>query len=115
MAPEQTKKSVINLLLKLSNGWRPKKRNVDLVCESSMHIIKQFKVEGRYIICTIDVAKELQYKQVLKVWDILPLDEVQKLVKQLDNIFVKYTDDYISRCKEKCPEGYICSTLFCWI
>ncbi|KAJ4710313.1 UvrD-like Helicase, ATP-binding domain, P-loop containing nucleoside triphosphate hydrolase [Melia azedarach] len=101
----QTKKSVISLLRKLSSGWRPKKRNIDSVCESSLHIIKQFKVESLYIICTIDIMKELQYIQVLKVWDILPLEDVPKLATRLDNIFVKYTNDYINRCKEKSSEG----------
>ncbi|KAI9170204.1 hypothetical protein LWI28_024307 [Acer negundo] len=101
----QKKKSVINLLLKLASGWRPKKKKIDSVCESSLHIVKHFKVEGLNIVCTIDIVKELQYIQVLKVWDILPLEDVSKLVKRLDDIFVKYTDDYVNRCKEKCLEG----------
>ncbi|KAH9658809.1 UvrD-like helicase ATP-binding domain-containing protein [Citrus sinensis] len=108
LTSDQTKKSVINLLLKLSGGWRPKRRNVDSVCASSSHIIKQFKVEGFYIISTIDIAKDVkesQYIQVLKVWDILPLEDVQKLVTRLDNIFVKYTDEFINLCKEKCFDG----------
>ncbi|KAJ0095766.1 hypothetical protein Patl1_14988 [Pistacia atlantica] len=99
------KKSVINLLLKLSSGWQPKRRNIDSICESSSRIIKIFKVEGLYTICTIDIVKESNYKQVLKVWDILPLENVPKLVKRLDGIFVRYTDDYINRCKEKNIEG----------
>ncbi|KAJ0078956.1 hypothetical protein Patl1_24392 [Pistacia atlantica] len=105
MTSDRDKKSVINLLLKLSSGWRPKRRNIDSICESSSHIIKQFKVEGLYTICTIDVVKESNYIQVLKVWDILPLEDVPKLVKRLDDIFVNYTDDYINRCKEKYIEG----------
>ncbi|KAH9698658.1 UvrD-like helicase ATP-binding domain-containing protein [Citrus sinensis] len=105
LTSDPTKKSVIHLLLKLSNGWRPKKRNVDSVCGSSLHIIKQFKVEGFYIICTIDIVKESQYFQVLKVWDILPLEDVPKVVARLDNIYVKYTDEFINHCKEKSIEG----------
>ncbi|XP_031256256.1 uncharacterized protein LOC116114239 isoform X2 [Pistacia vera] len=105
MTSDRDKKSVINLLLKLASGWRPKRRNIDSVCESSSHIIKQFKVEGLYTICTIDVVKESNYIQVLKVWDILPLEDVPKLVKRLDDIFVNYTDDYINCCKEKYIEG----------
>ncbi|XP_059624937.1 uncharacterized protein LOC132268175 [Cornus florida] len=101
----RTKKSVMNLLLKLSSGWRPKRRNVDSVCESSSQIVKQFKVEGLYVVCTIDIVKESRYIQVLKVWDILPLEEISKLVKRLDSIFAIYTDDFINRCKEKCLEG----------
>ncbi|KAK3222752.1 hypothetical protein Dsin_009777 [Dipteronia sinensis] len=102
----QKKKLVINLLLKLASGWRPKKRKIDSVCERSSHIVKKFKVEGLNIVCTIDIIKEeLEYIQILKVWDILPLEDVSKLVKRLDDIFVKYSDDYVNHCKKKCLEG----------
>ncbi|XP_059650770.1 probable helicase MAGATAMA 3 [Cornus florida] len=91
---------------KLSSGWRPKKKNVDSVCESSSQIVKQFKVEGLYVVCTIDIVKkESSYIQVLKVWDILPLEEILKLVKRLDSVFAMYSDDFIIHCKEKYLEG----------
>ncbi|GKE45281.1 hypothetical protein Tco_1472565, partial [Tanacetum coccineum] len=81
------KKQVLNLLLKLSSGWRPKNRSVDLCCEKFSKILKQFKVEGFYVICTIDIIKEVKYMQVLKVWDVLSLDEILKLKKRLESIF----------------------------
>ncbi|GJR10991.1 UvrD-like helicase, ATP-binding domain, P-loop containing nucleoside triphosphate hydrolase [Tanacetum coccineum] len=99
------KKLVLNLLLKLSGGWRPKNISVDLCCGNSSQILKQFKVDGFYVICTIDIIKEASYVQVLKVWDILALDEISKLTKRLENIFSAYTDAFISRCAEKCLEG----------
>ncbi|XP_044475796.1 uncharacterized protein LOC123203505 isoform X2 [Mangifera indica] len=105
MTSDRDKKSVINLLVKLSTGWRPKRRNIDTICKSSLHIIKQFKVAGLYTICTVDIVKESMYIQVLKVWDILPLEDVPKLVKRLDDIFVRCTNDYINHCKEKYIEG----------
>ena len=101
----RTKMSIINLLSKLSSGWRPKKGNVDIICEHSSHIVRQFKAEGLYVICTIDVVKEQGYTQILKIWDVLPLEDVTKLVKRLDSIFETYNDDLISRCNEKCIEG----------
>ncbi|KAG6655277.1 hypothetical protein CIPAW_05G204300 [Carya illinoinensis] len=52
------KKSVIERLFKLSQGWRPKKRSSDPVCGSSSKIIKQFKVEDLYIVCANDIGKE---------------------------------------------------------
>ena len=100
------KKLVLNLLLRLSSGWRPKNRSVDSYCESSSQILKKFKVEGLYVICTTDIIKEFKYVQVLKVWDILPLEEIPKLSKRLESIFAVYTDDYVNRCTEKCLEGY---------
>ncbi|KAM3753439.1 hypothetical protein ACB098_03G094400 [Castanea mollissima] len=106
----RTKKSVINLLLKISSGWRPKKLSV--ICESSSQILKQFKVEGLYIVCAndivkewSDIAKELRYSQVLKIWDILPIEDIPKLVKRLDSMFGKYTVQFINCCQEKCLEG----------
>ncbi|KAI3957883.1 hypothetical protein MKW92_005401 [Papaver armeniacum] len=95
----QARKSVINLLLKLSNGWSPKKLNS--ACENSFQLVKQFKVGRLYVISAVDIMKYSSYVQVLKIWDILPLEEMPKLVKRLDNIFSMYTDDFINRCKER--------------
>ncbi|KAK3421375.1 hypothetical protein EUGRSUZ_G02033 [Eucalyptus grandis] len=105
LASLRIKMSIIMLLSRLSSGWRPKKRNVDIICEHSSHIVRQFKAEGLYVLCTIDVVKELRYIQILKIWDVMPLEDVAKLVKRLDSIFETYSDDFISRCNEKCFEG----------
>ncbi|XP_010246017.1 PREDICTED: uncharacterized protein LOC104589402 [Nelumbo nucifera] len=99
----ETQKSVINLLLRLANGWRPKK--INYICESSSQLVKQFKIGYLYVICSVDIMKYSQYIQVLKIWDILPLEEVPNLVKRLDNIFIMFTDDYVNRCKVKYMEG----------
>ncbi|KAB1205203.1 hypothetical protein CJ030_MR7G021969 [Morella rubra] len=108
----QQKKSAINHLLMLSNGWRPKKRSLDPVCESSSQMLKQFKIGDLYIICANDIVKEwseevgeLRYIQVFKIWDILPAVDIPKLVKRLDSLFRNYTDDFLHRCKEKCLQG----------
>ncbi|GKE01780.1 UvrD-like helicase, ATP-binding domain, P-loop containing nucleoside triphosphate hydrolase, partial [Tanacetum coccineum] len=95
------KKQVLNLLLKLSSVWRPKNRSIDSCCKNSSQMLKQFKVEGLYVVCTIDIIKEAKYVQVLKVWDVLALDKIPNLT----NIFSAYTDAYIRRCTEKCLEG----------
>ncbi|XP_060210817.1 uncharacterized protein LOC132637797 [Lycium barbarum] len=105
LTSSRLKKSVINLLVKLASGWRPKRKNVDSISESSSQIVKQFKVEGRYVVCSVDIQKESTYTQVLRVWDVLPLEEVAKLLKRLDNICSMYTDEFINLCKEKCLEG----------
>nr|GME01700.1 putative helicase magatama 3 [Ipomoea batatas] len=99
------KMAVLNLLIKLAGGWRPKRKGVDLVCETSSQIVKQFKVEGYYIVCTIDIQKETKYTQVLRAWDLLSLDEARKLLKRLDGMFARYTDDFINLCKQKCLDG----------
>ncbi|KAK7399848.1 hypothetical protein VNO78_11042 [Psophocarpus tetragonolobus] len=104
---DQTKKSVVNLLLQLASGWRPKRIKVDLLCGNSSQILKQFKVGSLFVVCSTDIVKESRYTQVLKIWDIMPPENVPKLVKRLDTIFGSYTDEFISRCSEKCLEGNI--------
>ncbi|XP_004298033.1 PREDICTED: uncharacterized protein LOC101303608 [Fragaria vesca subsp. vesca] len=98
-------KSVPHLLLNLSSGWRPKKQNFETVCGSSSMILKKFKVEGLYSVCTNDTAKDLHYVQVLNIWDILFLEDIPKLINRLDSIFIQYTDDFINLWKEKCLDG----------
>ncbi|KAL3635023.1 hypothetical protein CASFOL_022077 [Castilleja foliolosa] len=99
------KKLVINVLLKIASGWRPKNVNVDCTCESSAYIVKQFKVEKYYVVCSVDITKDSIYLQVLKVWDILPMSETSKLLKRLNSIFAMYTDDFINHCNIKLLEG----------
>ena len=100
------KKSVLNLLLKLSSGWRPKRLTVASGSGSSLEI-RKFKVEGLYVICTVDIGKFSKYTQVLRVWDILLPDDIPKLIKRLDAIFAKYTDEFISLCNQRSLEGYV--------
>ncbi|KAI3913132.1 hypothetical protein MKW98_007148 [Papaver atlanticum] len=103
----QTQKSVVNLFVKLSNGWCPKKFEVETFCGTSVQPVKQYKVGRVYIISSVDVAKYSGYTQVLKIWDILPLEEIPKLVKSLGSIFSIYTDDYLNRCKLEHIKGDI--------
>ncbi|KAK3002990.1 hypothetical protein RJ639_019262 [Escallonia herrerae] len=100
----ETKNLSLLLLSKLSSGWRPKS-NVGISCESSSNILRKFKVAELYIVCSVDIVKESWFIQALKVWDILPLQDISKLVKRLDNIFSMYTEDYLTRCGVKLLEG----------
>lgn len=103
---------VFNLIGKLSNGWRPRKIKVDPPCESSVRIVKQFKVQGLYVICSNDIVKESEYFQVMRVWDILPLEAVAELVKRIDKHYGLFTEEFVRCCKKKCIEGY---AFFCYI
>ncbi|KAK9115671.1 hypothetical protein Sjap_014618 [Stephania japonica] len=100
----RTQKSVVNLLLKLASGWRPKK-NVSSTSGSSSQLVKKFKVEGLYVICTVDIVKQPTYVQVLKIWDVLSLEDIPKLIRRLDGIFAMYSDDFVNRCNVKRMEG----------
>ncbi|KAH0704227.1 hypothetical protein KY285_018505 [Solanum tuberosum] len=102
LASSCLRKYVLTLLVKLASGWRPKRKNVDLVCKNSSQVVKKFKVvEGRYLICTVDIQKEFFYTQVLKVWDILPLEEFPGFLRRLDAVCLTYTKDFINLCNQK--------------
>ncbi|XP_039171753.1 uncharacterized protein LOC104449996 [Eucalyptus grandis] len=100
-----TKMSIMILISKLAGGWRPKKSNGGLLPKSSSPMVKQFEVEGLYMLCTVDILKGLRYIQILKIWDVLPLSDATRLVEHLDSEFKAYADNFISRCNEKCLEG----------
>ncbi|XP_038876924.1 uncharacterized protein LOC120069278 [Benincasa hispida] len=96
------KKSIIVLLLRLSCGWRPETNVSNPKCSD---IIKCVKVEGLFIIYSLDIEKDSKYKQVLKIWDIKPLTDVKGLVDCLSNIHELYTDDFLNLCKTKSDKG----------
>ncbi|PWA59878.1 uvrD-like Helicase, ATP-binding domain, P-loop containing nucleoside triphosphate hydrolase [Artemisia annua] len=100
---DRLKKLVLNILLRLSFGWRPK-RSLGLCQENSSKGLKQFNVEGLYIVCTLDIIKDIQYEQVLKI---------PKLTKRLENILYAYTEEYINLCTENRFEGYL-EVPSCW-
>ncbi|KAL3635028.1 hypothetical protein CASFOL_022082 [Castilleja foliolosa] len=105
LKPLNVKKLVINKLLKLASGWRPKNMNINRTCESSVYIVKQLKVKKYYVVYSVDIIiKDSTYLQVLKVWHILPMAETAELLKRLDGIFSIYTDDFINQCNTKLLE-----------
>ncbi|KAF4361253.1 hypothetical protein F8388_001142 [Cannabis sativa] len=93
-----------NAKWKLSGGWRPKRPLVESGSRSSLEIMR-FKVEGLIVISTVDITKDLNYAQVLKIWDVLHPDDVPKLIKRLDNIFGNYTEDFVNLCNNKSFDG----------
>ncbi|KAJ8629370.1 hypothetical protein MRB53_022693 [Persea americana] len=99
----QTRKAVIQVLLRLADGCRPKSKNVGF--PDAFQFAKQCRVRELYVVWMVDIVKNEEYIQVLKVWDILPLSEIPKLARRLDSIFAMYTDEYIDLCKMKRIEG----------
>ncbi|PKI40570.1 hypothetical protein CRG98_039044 [Punica granatum] len=112
LTSRRTRSSVMNLLMKLSSGWRPKRKDVDLICKSSSQIIKQFKAENLSILCTVDIEKESEYTQILKIWDVLPFEDIAKTIEHLDGIYMRFSYQYVSRCKEKRFDGFTCEGNF---
>ncbi|CAN0891044.1 TPR and ankyrin repeat-containing protein 1, partial [Linum grandiflorum] len=102
------KKLVMNLLLRLSYGLRPRRRKTDVECENSKQIVKNFRVRHLLVLCSVDIVMDSGlHSQVLKIWDIVSSLDMQFLVKRLDTVFALHSDGYINRCKEKSFEGIL--------
>eukprot|EP00268_Persea_americana_P061655 TRINITY_DN7809_c0_g1_i10.p1 TRINITY_DN7809_c0_g1~~TRINITY_DN7809_c0_g1_i10.p1 ORF type:complete len:1075 (+),score=189.17 TRINITY_DN7809_c0_g1_i10:241-3465(+) len=98
------RKEVIELIMKLSSGWRPK--NEDVVKGCSLLLLKKYGVKGQHVIWAVDILMEdSHYIQVLKIWDIVPLAEIPKLVVRLNAKIGMYAEDHKLKCRFKCKEG----------
>ncbi|WOL05870.1 hypothetical protein Cni_G14601 [Canna indica] len=98
-----SKMEVLHLLLRLAEGWRSKRKIQGF--SDSFELVNIYKVRELYLIWTIDIVKDDRYVQVLKVWDLLPVEQIQRLVSRLDHIFSLYTEVYVEHCKFSYTEG----------
>lgn len=105
----EARQEVISLLAKLSSGWRqyPEERNIVVRHGTSPVQLEQYRVNDQlHLIWTVDIIKEnSNHTQILKVWDVLPLPDLPKLARRLDDVFGNYTVDKMNRCKHRCIEG----------
>lgn len=95
---------MIQLLLKLADGRRSRSGNVDLT--DSHKLTRVYRFKELYLTWSVDIMKHERYIQVLRVWDLLPIEETAKLVKRLDNMFSMYTNSYVDHGKAKQFERY---------
>lgn len=102
---------VMQMLLRIAGGWRSNRRNVDI--GDSSRLTNIYKVAELYLVWSVDLemGKKKTYSQIIKLWDLLPLALVNRLVKRMDHMFSMYTEAYLERCKAVCVEGYV-SLLF---
>lgn len=103
---------VISLLVKLSNGWRQLRKtnkntlnNTHGICD----MLEAYNLDGGlYLVWSVDIVYENSLcVQVLKVWDILPLSQIQQCAKSLEQVFGNYTLDMIKRCQTKGSGRYV--------
>ncbi|KAF5198891.1 UvrD-like Helicase, ATP-binding domain, P-loop containing nucleoside triphosphate hydrolase, partial [Thalictrum thalictroides] len=99
------KQIVLGFLLRLANGWRPKHRCVYSLKPSMHKFVKLYRVNGIYLICTIDIDNDAEFTQVLRIWDVVPLVEIPKLVAKLEEMTSVCSDYYMERCMKEKHEG----------
>ncbi|OMO88691.1 hypothetical protein CCACVL1_08258 [Corchorus capsularis] len=97
----ESHKKMLDLLVKLSNGWRQSDHDVE-----QTNLLQVYPVNGFLnLLWSVDIIKEnSEFIQVLKVWDILPLSDIPKAAKNLDNLLGEYTVKKMRFCKYQCLE-----------
>jgi hypothetical protein len=106
----EIRSAVLSLLAKLTSGWRQPHERRNLIDHNgtSSELLEVYKVNRQLnLVWTVAILEEYShYIQVMEVWDVARLSDIQKLSKQLDVVFGSYTADKIHRCKHRCLEGY---------
>ncbi|KAJ3689679.1 hypothetical protein LUZ61_018843 [Rhynchospora tenuis] len=103
---KQTRMGLIQMLLRLAGGWRSKRKSVSMADGSFP--ARVYAMSELYLVWSIDLQKDQHvYKQIIKLWDLVPLMKVEGLLKRLDYIFSMYTDTYMERCKTISVEGML--------
>lgn len=104
-------KSILDLLEKLSNGWRAHKTAKDVeIPDGSLasDLLQLYKIKGQlYLAWSIDLQEEnANCTQIIKIWDIVWTAQVPRLASHLDALVGNYTINMLNRCKYNCIEGY---------
>jgi senataxin len=106
----EIRSAVLSLLAKLTSGWRQPHERRNLIDHdgTSSELLEVYKIDRQLnLVWTVDILEEYSHHiQVIKVWDVARLSDIQKLANQLDIIFESYTVDKMHRCKYRCLEGY---------
>ncbi|XP_021725753.1 probable helicase senataxin [Chenopodium quinoa] len=100
------------VLQKIANGWRQspmieKPVKITIADPVSLALLKLYKIDENLILAwTVDIVKEETcYKQVIKVWDILPGSKMPNLAKNLSAMIRRCNVDFIHCCEYKSFEG----------
>lgn len=94
----QLRREILQKLIKLGGGWRTTVRNLDIPGVSNL--AKVYKIRDLHLIWSTDVEKsESRYFQMIRIWDLLSQQHVERTVHRLEYLFSMYTDDYLDHCR----------------
>lgn len=99
--------------MQLSSGQHQPHQETNIgVLDSTSLMLELYKVnESLYLVWTIDILEEnSNYVQILNIWDVLPLSEVSKMVRDVDISYWNYCVDILRSCNIRSSEGYNSTT-----
>jgi hypothetical protein len=72
------------------------------------NLAKVYKIRELHLIWSTDVEKsENRYFQMIRIWDLLSQQHVERTVHRLEYLFSMYTDDYLDHCRRVQTLGYV--------
>lgn len=104
--------NMVSFLGKIVRIWRQPHNDGSgkMNIEETFPIMETYNItQDLCLIWAVDiVVQDSHCIQVLKIWDILPPTETEELKKVLvKKVYGKYTENMMSRCKEKYVDGYV--------
>ncbi|TKW14788.1 hypothetical protein SEVIR_5G190200v4 [Setaria viridis] len=94
---------VLQKLVGLGCGWRSKFMNVGMTDEFGL--VKVYKVRDLYLVWTTDLEKGARLFQIIRIWDLVTLEHIERINQRLQNLFSMYSDDYMEHCRRVHMEG----------
>ncbi|GKB75436.1 putative P-loop containing nucleoside triphosphate hydrolase [Tanacetum coccineum] len=103
-------KEIVSFLGKISGIWRQPQKdgNTKVNIEETCPILEKYNViRDLYLIWAVDIVVQDSVSiQVLKIWDIVSSNKIERLEKNLkETVYGSYTENTLTRCKEKCVDG----------
>ncbi|EFJ34295.1 hypothetical protein SELMODRAFT_438696 [Selaginella moellendorffii] len=100
-----TKLHVLNAILNLANGRRPRHAFTAPVPTKRNYVQFHLTME-MYLVWTVDLDADCTV-QVLKFWDVLKLDGLPRIVSRLENLCATYSGPYLRRSSERLTDGKV--------
>ncbi|KAL6607965.1 hypothetical protein ACP70R_041028 [Stipagrostis hirtigluma subsp. patula] len=90
-------------LVGLGCGWRSRLKNTGMT--DKFELAKVCRVSDLYLIWTTDLEKDGRFFQIIKIWDLVTLQHIERTIQRLENLFSMYSDNYMEHYKSVCKEG----------
>ncbi|KAL6608064.1 hypothetical protein ACP70R_041127 [Stipagrostis hirtigluma subsp. patula] len=99
----QLRREVLQKLVGLGCGWRSRWKDMGMI--DKFELAKVYRVRDLYLIWTTDLEKDGRFFQIIKIWDLVTLQHIERTVRRLENLFSMYSDNYMEHCRSVCKEG----------
>lgn len=95
---------VLQKLVGLGCGWRTKVKNLGMA--DGFGLLNIYKVGDLCLVWSTDLENGARLFQIIRIWELVTSQHIEKITRRLQNLFSMYTDDYMEHCRRVHMEGY---------